>query len=189
MDPLAQGINELTAALTALGIRYMVSGSVASSARGVIRATLDVDLVALIFPAHLKMLCKVLGSSWYADLEMMERAMRDGRAFNLIHIRSAMKFDVFPASTDFHESELQRASITELAMEGAEPCMVATAEDCLLSKLQWYREGGEVSDRQWRDIGGIIVQNPDLDWEYVNSWAARLQVAELLARARVEAEL
>ena len=100
-----------------------------------------------------------------------------------------MKFDLFPASTDFHDSELQRATVEQLPLAGSVPCVVASAEDCLISKLQWYREGGEVSDRQWNDIGGILVQNPDLDWEYVNGWAARLGVADLLAKARVEAEL
>jgi len=189
MDPLAHGLNDLTAALTALGIRYFVSGSVASSARGVIRGTLDGDLVALIFRPHLKMLVNTLGANWYADLGMMEHAVEQKRAFNLIHMPSAMKFDVFPAYTDFHESELERATLEQLPMEGTRPCIVASSEDCLLSKLQWYREGGEVSARQWSDIGGILRMNRSLDWEYVNGFAARLSVADLLARARVEAEL
>jgi hypothetical protein len=53
--------------------------------------------------------------------------------------------------------------------------------------LQWYREGGEVSDRQWSDIGGILIQNLNLDWGYINTWAARLRVADLLERARADA--
>ena len=188
-DPLAQGLNELTSALTALGIRFLVSGSLASSAHGVARGTMDGDLVALIFPPQAKLLAKALGPGWYADLGMMEQALRERRAFNLIHMGSAMKFDVFPALTDFHDSELERATPTPLRIEGAALCPVATPEDSLLSKLQWYREGGEVSDRQWSDIGGILAQNPSLDWEYVNNWAVRLHVADLLARARAEAEL
>jgi hypothetical protein len=119
----------------------------------------------------------------------MEQALQQRRAFNLIHIGSAQKYDVFPASTDFHESELERAKPTPLRIEGADLCPVASAEDSLLAKLQWYRAGGEVSDRQWSDIGGIIIQNPNLDWDYVNSWAVRLHVTDLLERARAEAEL
>jgi hypothetical protein len=187
-DPLAQGLNELTSALTALGIRFLVSGSLASSAHGVARGTMDGDLVALIFPPQAKLLAKALGPGWYADLGMMEQALRERRAFNLIHMGSAMKFDVFPALTDFHDSELERATPTPLRIEGAALCPVATSEDSLLSKLQWYRDGGEVSDRQWSDIGGIIANNPDLDWEYVNLWAARLGVTGLLERARTDAE-
>jgi hypothetical protein len=66
--------------------------------------------------------------------------------------------------------------------------VVTTAEDILLAKLRWYRDGGEVSDRQWSDIGGLIATNAAMDWEYVNLWAARLHVTDLLARARAEAE-
>lgn len=188
IDPLAQGLNELTAALTTMGIRFLVGGSLASSAHGVLRATFDGDLVALIFPPHAKLLAKALGPGWYTEPEAMQEAIKAGRAFNLIHIPSAMKFDIFPAATDFHDSELERATLTPLRIEGAALCPVATPEDALLAKLQWYRDGGEVSDRQWSDIGGILAQNPNLDWEYVNSWAERLHVTDLLARARVEVE-
>ena len=66
--------------------------------------------------------------------------------------------------------------------------MVTTAEDILLAKLRWYRDGGEVSERQWNDIGSVIAINPNLDWEYVNLWAARLGVTSLLERARAEVE-
>ena len=152
------------------------------------RLAFDGDLVALIFAPQARKLAQVLGPGWYCDLETMEQALQQRRAFNLIHIGSALKYDVFPASTDFHDSELERAKPTLLRIEGAALCPVASAEDSLLAKLQWYRDGGEVSDRQWSDIGCIISVNPGLDWEYVNSWAARLHVTDLLARARAEAE-
>jgi hypothetical protein len=187
-DALAEGLNELTSALTALGIRFLVGGSLASCAHGVVRATFDGDLVALIFPAQAKLLANALGPGWYAEPEMMQQAIRQGRAFNLIHIHSATKFDVFPASTDFHDSELERATSTPLRIEGAALCPVATPEDALLAKLQWYRDGGEVSDQQWNDIGGILANNPNLDWEYVKPWAARLGVTSLLEKARADAQ-
>ena len=186
-DPLARALSELTATLTSLGIRFLAGGALASSAHGVVRATFSGDLVAVVLPPQTKILANALGPGWYAEPEMMQRAMRDGRAFHLIHLDSATKLDVFPASTEFHESQLKRATATPLRLEGA-ALPVATAEDILLAKLQWYRDGGEVSDRQWSDIGGIIIQNPNLDWDYVNSWAARLGVTDLLARARADAE-
>jgi hypothetical protein len=187
-DPLAQGLNELASALEALGIRFLVGGSLASSAHGVVRATFDADLVAMVFPAQAKMLARALGPGWYADAETIQQAIRAGRSFNLIHLASAMKFDIFPASTEFHEVQLDRAQATPLQMHGADPCLVATAEDTLLAKLRWYHEGGEVSDRQWNDIGGLIATNPAMDWQYVNQWAERLGVTSLLERARTEAE-
>jgi hypothetical protein len=151
------------------------------------RATMDGDLVAMIFPAHAKMLARTLGPGWYADPETMDQSIREGRSFNLIHVASAMKFDLFPATSEFHQVQLDRATATPLQVEGADACPVATPEDILLAKLQWYRDGGEVSDRQWNDIGGLIATNPAMDWEYVNHWAERLGVTSLLARARAEA--
>ena len=187
-DPLAQGLNELSSALTALGIRFLVGGSLASSAHGVYRATADGDLVAMIFPRQAKLLAGALGTGWYADPEMMEQAMKDGRSFNLIHVDSAMKFDIFPASTEFHDAQLERATATPLPLEGAALCLVATPEDILLAKLQWYRDGGEVSDRQWNDIVGLISTSASLDLSYIQPWAARLGVTSLLEKAQADAQ-
>ena len=64
---------------------------------------------------------------------------------------------------------------------------VASAKDTVLSKLQWYRADGEVSDRQWSDITGLIAENPDLDREYARKWAVRLRVEDLLEKAFAEA--
>ena len=66
-------------------------------------------------------------------------------------------------------------------------CAVTTAEDILLAKLRWYADGGEVSDRQWNDIVGLVTNNPDLDAEYVKLWAARLDVTRLFERAQADA--
>jgi hypothetical protein len=186
--PLARGLNELTAALTALRIPFVVGGSLASSAHGVLRSTFDGDLLAVILPVQIPRLVEALGKDWYADSELIRQSLERGRGFNLIHMTTASKFDVFPASSDFHTSQLQRAKLTPLKLEGADLCPVATPEDILLAKLSWYREGGESSEVQWRDIAGILVINPDLDWEYVNLWAARLRVSDLLEKARADAQ-
>ena len=181
---MAQALSQLTSALDQLHIRYLVGGSLASSAHGVFRATLDGDLVAAISPAHAKPLAKALGPAWYADPDMIEQSLRSGRSFNMIHMGSALKFDVFPALTDFHEAQLARAKVILLRLEGAAPCPVATREDILLAKLRWYSDGGEVSERQWNDILGLLALRPPLDFDYVEAWAARLDVSGLLKRAR-----
>ena len=186
--PLARGLNELTAALTALRIPFVVGGSLASSAHGVLRSTFDGDLLAVILPVQIPRLVEALGKDWYADSELIRQSLERGRGFNLIHMTTASKFDVFPASSDFHTSQLQRAKLTPLRLEGADLCPVATPEDILLAKLSCYREGGESSEVQWRDIAGILVINPDLDWKYVNLWAARLRVSDLLEKARADAQ-
>ena len=158
--PLARGLNELTSALTALRIPFVVGGSLASSAHGVLRSTLDGDLIAMILPLQIPRLVEALGANWYADSELIRQSIQRGRGFNLIHMTTASKFD----------------------------CPVATPEDILLAKLAWYREGGQSSEVQWRDIVGILVINTDLDWQYVNLWAGRLRVSDLLEKAKADAQ-
>jgi hypothetical protein len=187
MDPFAQALRELTTAIESLGIRYAVGGSLASSTHGIYRATEDGDLIAQIHPFHLPKLAAALGASWYADVAAMESALRAGRAFYLIHTLTALKFDIFPATTDFHAAQLDRAERRRLTLEGAAPCWVTTVEDILLAKLSWYRDGGEVSDRQWNDIRGLVSANPTLDQPYLKLWAGRLGVTSLLEKAQAEA--
>jgi len=186
MDPLSNALREITAALCRVGIRYAIGGSLASSARSVWRTTNDVDLVAAIAPAQAEAFVQALGKDWYADLDQIRESLAAGRAFNVIHMRNVEKVDVFPARNAFHRTQLDRATALPLG-EDRVPCLVATAEDILLAKLQWYRDGGEVSDRQWNDITGIIAVNPNLDWDYTNAWATRLGVTDLLERARAAA--
>jgi hypothetical protein len=187
MDPLTESLSLIKAALERLGIRYVVGGSVASSTRGIWRSTLDVDLVAAIKAAQADALAEALGPEWYADSEVIRRAIREGRSFNVIYIRSAQKVDIFPATEEFHEAQLERATVIPLGTGGI-PCPVATSEDILLAKLQWYRMGGEVSERQWSDIAGILAVAPDLDATYLHTWAARLGVEDLLDKAVAESK-
>ena len=66
----------------------------------------------------------------------------------------------------------------------------ASPEDTVLAKLEWYRKGGEVSDRQWRDLLGVLkVQGETLDRAYLDHWAGELDVSDLLHRALEEAGL
>jgi len=187
-DSMVSALAELLSALERAGIRHAIGGSLASSAHGAFRATLDADLVAAISMHHVRPLCAALGRGWYADAAMIEDALCCGRSFNLIHIGSAFKFDIFPATDPFRHSQLERAQSTELPASVPISCPVTTAEDILLAKLRWYRDGGEVSERQWNDIGGLLAANAEFDWEYVTAWAARLGVSDLLDRARREAQ-
>jgi hypothetical protein len=186
-DSVGESLKLIKSAFERLGIRYVVGGSLASSARGIWRSTLDVDLVAAIHPAQAGALVKALGADWYADADMIRHAIQAGRSFNIIHIGFAQKVDVFPATGAFHDTQLDRATIAPVGLDGV-PCPVATAEDILLAKLRWYRDGGEVSDRQWNDITGLIATNAALDFDYTRTWAARLRVEDLLDRAIADVE-
>jgi hypothetical protein len=188
MSPLALALSQLAPVLEALGIRYVVVGSLASSAVGIYRATADGDLLAQIAPGTAARLARALGPAWYADAETMEQAIRHRRSFNLIHVRTAQKIDIFPVTTDFHVNQLERAKDVQLFPNEREMNFpVSSPEDVLLAKLVWFREGGEVSEQQWRDVGGVIVTNPNLDRTYLRTWAQRLGVTDLLDKAFAQA--
>lgn len=184
---LANALSLLAAALDRLGIPYLIGGSVASSARGIARATRDIDIVADIRLDQADRFAAALGPDWYVEPDQIRQALRAGRAFNVIYMPRSQKVDIFPAVGEFHEAQLRRASKLSLPFLGIETQYpVASAEDILLAKLQWYRLGGEVSDRQWSDITGVVATNPDLDLDYARSWAARLRVEDLLDKALAE---
>jgi len=89
-------------------------------------------------------------------------------------------------SDAFTQSELGRKRFIMSAIPGLENMHfpIASPEDTVLAKLVWFRKGGEVSDRQWHDILGILkVQSKRLDFDYLRNWAARLSVSDLLERA------
>jgi hypothetical protein len=111
------------------------------------------------------------------------------RSFNAIHHASRFKVDVFvPPPDGFGRQQLARALPEYLDPGGPRPVFVATAEDVVIAKLDWYRASAVSSDRQWHDLVGVIkVQAPTIDREYLRQWAARLGLTELLDRALAEA--
>lgn len=183
MNPL----RPLSVVLNALRLPFVVVGSTASSARGIPRFTKDIDLIVRIGAIQAERLASALGKEWYAEPDQIRQSIQNGRSFNVIHIPSSWKIDLFPVQTDFHDSEMDRATPEPLTIDGESVvCPVSTPEDIVLAKLRWYRDGGQVSDRQWNDIGGVIATNPSLDVDYLRLWAGRLQVTDLLEKALTE---
>lgn len=176
-------------ALEALGVPYVIGGSFASALHGVMRATMDVDLVADLRLEQVTPFTQALGEAFYADAEMMRDAIRRHGSFNLIHLQTVFKVDLFVAQPrEFDRAQLARRQVHLLSEDPERRAYVATAEDTVLSKLEWYRLGGEISDRQWRDVLGVLrVQGERLDLEYMRHMAAGLSVADLLARVLDEA--
>ena len=101
------------------------------------------------------------------------------------------KLDVFVLkSTSYDRQAFERAREQFLMERGTKTFKVATPEDIVLHKLHWYRMGGEVSERQWNDVLGVLkVQAETLDMIYMRQWAKELQVDALLQRALTEAGL
>ena len=180
----------VTDALDRLGVRYVLGGSLASAVHGVVRATMDADILAELKLADADALYTALSPTFYADAEAIRDAIAHGSSFNLIHLQSAFKIDIFvPRLRPFEESELVRGARHVVELPSGRTICVASREDTLLAKLEWYRSGGEVSERQWRDVLGIIrVVGDALDLDYARTWSRALGVEDLLDRALGQAD-
>ncbi|GAA5531436.1 hypothetical protein [Herpetosiphon gulosus] len=193
-DPLlAEAIQPVVALFERLGVVYHLGGSLASSLHGMPRATLDVDLVAQLEPAHIPVLVAELSPLFYcSETEMQDALAHDTMfpSFNLIHLTMGVKIDVFvPQPSPYLHSRLSRS--VAIALDEQTPATVvrvAAVEDMILTKLLWYEAGNRTSDRQWGDIVGMLaIQQTTMDWEYLTMWAASLGVTELLRLATDQA--
>ena len=169
-----------------LGIRYHIGGSVASSAHGVPRATLDIDLVADLTQAAVRPFTEALRAEYYVDDQMISDAIKRCASFNLVHLDTMIKIDVFVLKGRAYDRQAFERMQADTLEEGedARKFFLATPEDTILNKLEWYKLGGEVSDRQWRDVLGVLkVQQSSLDYEYMRHWAGDIGLSDLLERA------
>lgn len=168
--------------LRELAVEYHVGGSYASAVHGIPRQTHDVDLVVDLRPGLHRDFARALEGSFHIDEEAVCRAVRERSSFNIIHFATGIKVDLFvKGSSSFDESEFARSIRVQLGDAAGTEMFVKSAEDTILRKLQWFRLGGEVSDRQWQDVSGIVgVQGDGLDTEYLREWADRLEIRDLL---------
>lgn len=190
MNPLPDPIDValiVARELEAAGVAYTVGGSIASSMAGEPRSTIDIDIVAAIDAEQVPGLASAFSVEFYVDEQALLRAVRDRGIVNLIHQATQLKVDVHVAGgTPLDLQQIERRMAIEVS--GGRVLHVHPPEDILLQKLRWFRRGGEISDRQWRDILAIIrVQAGRLDRDYLRENAPALDVADLLARALTEA--
>jgi hypothetical protein len=176
-------------ALEALGVRHYVGGSLASSAHGVPRASIDADLLADLQPGDVTRFVTALEDRYYVSQDRVRDAVDRRASFNLIHLTTMLKIDIFVAKDrDFDRRALDRARAEPLEAEGGRTVPLASAEDIVLAKLEWYRKGGEVSERQWSDVLGVLrTGGEQLDLRYLRELATDLAVSDLVERALAEA--
>jgi hypothetical protein len=189
-DPLSgegfAALRPVIAELERLGVRYYIGGSVAGSSYGYSRMTQDVDVVAELRMEHVKPLVDSLQEAYYVNENTVADAVNRRSCFNLIHNQTFYKIDIFASQNrDYNRAAFQR--IRKKALVKEDPTtefFVASAEDVILSKLEWYRLGDEASDRQWTDIIKILdVQQHLVDRGYMQKWAAELGVSDILDKA------
>lgn len=187
MSELISVLQDLFTKLDALGIKYLIGGSFASSAWGVPRQTHDLDLSVRISGMQAQQLVETLGDEYLVSANEIQDALDSQdtyRSFQLLHMEKVFKIDVFvPRIDEFSESEYERRRLIEVIPGVTAYC--AAPENIVLQKLRWYELGNRVSDRQWNDIVQVLeVQDGQLDWPYLDSWAIRLGVHDLLKKAK-----
>jgi hypothetical protein len=185
-----EALDVVVQAFEDIGIRYQIGGSVASSAYGIARATLDVDLVADIGENQVYSFVDRIHASCYVDEDRVRDAIARRTSFNIIHLESMIKVDVFILKLHpYDQAAFARARLENLEEgESNRRHYLSSPEDVILNKLGWYRQGGCVSERQWNDVLGVLkVQQSSLDREYLRRWAEELNLLDLLLRARKDA--
>jgi nucleotidyltransferase AbiEii toxin of type IV toxin-antitoxin system len=178
-------------ALEDLDSAYLIGGSYASSAHGIARATMDIDILAAIPAKQATAFAEKLAPEFYADEQAIRNAIMAKRSFNVIHIETMFKVDVFVSKRDsFDKQQLERRELYVAVRNPDRSVYVASPEDTILSKLRWYRQTDETSDRQWNDVLGVMsVQAEKLDLAYLKRWADELSVSDLLESALTQSQI
>ena len=167
-----------------LNIQYYIGGSLASSLHGIPRATQDVDIIADIALQHIPKLIKVLEAEFYIDGDMIKDAIQRRKSFNLIHYETMFKVDIFIPKSDLAaQEEMERRQQYQVSDSPQQLLYLASAEDIILNKLQWFQMGGGVSERQWNDVLGVIqIQHTNLDRTYLERAAQQRGISDLLQK-------
>lgn len=188
-NDIIETLEPFVAVLKKLKIPYCISGSVASSAKGIPRTTLDVDIVTMLPPGRINDLEKQLCEKYYISLEAIKDAIRNHSSFNLIHLETLIKIDVYMMKDQPYDiAAFARRSLDSIDDNfPEEQFYLSSTEDVILSKLLWYKMGFETAERQWEDVLGVLkVQAKDIDYEYLQHWAKNIKVNDLLSKAFAE---
>lgn len=181
---LLAALAPVAAAFQRLGVRHFVGGSVASTIHGAIRSTMDVDLVCELRADQVAAFVTVFGEEFYVSEPAVRQAVERRSCFNLVHLPTAWKVDVFVSRGRlFDEAAMARAVARRLAVDDPLEVPVATIEDSIVAKLEWFRAGDESSQRQWDDVSRLVaLHGPALDLDHMRRMAESVGVGSLLER-------
>jgi hypothetical protein len=185
-----QILKDFTDILESLEITYVISGSVASSIYGKVRFTQDADMTVEPFEDKADKFFTLVGSDFYISSDAMKQALRQRSSFNVVHLESAFKIDVFiQKDTEFEKQLFSRRQFMKLSEKLEKTFSVVTAEDIILLKLRWYEQTGCSSQKQWEDILAVLeVQKDMLDFGYLQKWSGILKINQLLTEAISKSE-
>jgi hypothetical protein len=178
-------VYEVVKVLEDLGVPYAIVGGYSAIFWGRPRTTQDADLVIEIPPSRIDALVRALDPHFVVSSKAAQDAARLHGEFNAIHRTEVFKVDLWVAGTAFDQEVLRRRRREQLTPELA--AFVQSPEDTILSKLRWCKLSN-MSERQFSDVLGVYeIQEPTLDQRYLDEWASRLDIADLLARVRQQA--
>jgi hypothetical protein len=149
------------------------------------RSTHDIDILIHMSAASIQGLVGSLSAEFFVHPEDVREAVARGRAFNAVHRKLFVKVDLFVSGENLLDREqLERRSLGPIAPDEPQRVFVTSAEVIVLRKLDWFRMTDGTSDRQWRDVLGVLkTSGPSLDLVYLRRTAGRLGLDELLERA------
>lgn len=181
-------LEKLTDVLDRLNIAYVIGGSFASSAYGAVRFTQDADITVQSFSSVAEQLYEILKSDFYISKEAMYQALQNRTNFNIIHLTTAFKIDIFIQKEDEFQMQMLSHSRKLPLGKSAKKVSFVSPEVIILLKLDWFRQSGCDSERQWSDVQGVLAaQKENLDFDYLKNWANKLGLSELLQKAILSA--
>ena len=189
-NPLALAA-EVAQLIEQCGGDYVLGGSLASSLLGEPRSTVDIDLAIHISAGDGLRLVEALESGpFYVPRDAALTALTAAGSFNAIHEESVYKIDFFVlGEAVLDRAQLERRTFVTIPTEPPLQLWVTSPEDQILRKLDWYRRGGGASDRQWRDVIGLLELGAELDHDYLSEVASVTGLTDLLTRALGQADV
>ena len=183
-DDLIDALAPVVEALRKLQIQHYVGGSIASSFHGAARSTMDVDLVAELGEQNISDFVNCFGDQYYLSEAAIRDAVKRRSCFNLIHLPSSFKIDIFVSrQRPFDLESMQRAKLERLGEARSVEVPIASAEDTIISKLEWFRLTNETSERQWDDVSRLLKLLGDVaDVAYLQRTAETVGIEDLLER-------